>query len=117
MPFGKTGGRLGVEAAQKNAATLRGAGVEPSVSLRFQAAEISHDQLLQLTVQNPNFAPESPAGRRVLAELDAAGLSRPSLSTTPTQTIQRPTGRPSQVVVLFEAVIEGVVIKLIAERG
>lgn len=69
MPFLRRGGALGIAAAQGNAATLRARGITPSITLRFRAGELTHQQMLQAAVASPGFASTSRAGRRVVAEL------------------------------------------------
>jgi len=94
LPLRRIGGLRGVEAAQRNAATLRARGIEPNPAIRFQAGEISHDQILQIV-----------AARKTAKATAARPVSSPA-----------PISRPEPIV-LFESVIEGIVIKLTAQRG
>lgn len=98
MPLRRIGGSRGMEAAQRNAATLRRRGIEPNLAIRFRAGEISHDQLVELAAQ-----------RRAAAERAAVQAPRAAVAAS--------RGSGPSPIVLFETVIEGVAIKLTAQRG
>jgi len=74
-PFLRRGGALGIAAARGNAAKLRASGITPSITLRFRAGELTHEQMLQAAVASPRFARSSAAGRRVLEELRPAAVA------------------------------------------